>query len=238
MIVEGADVLDIGGESTRPGSQPVPADEEIRRVLPVVRELVNSGKLGERLISIDTSKADVAERCLEAGAHVINDVTALRGDPRMAEVARASGAGVILMHMKGTPQTMQLDPRYDDVVAEVRAFLQERLHVCADMGIADSCALDPGVGFGKTHEHNWALSANLDAFASLGRPVCLGVSRKGFIGKLLGRDVGERMIGSLAIALDAACRGTAHLVRVHDVAATADALRVLAKLAEHREKRS
>jgi dihydropteroate synthase len=237
MLAEGADVLDIGGESTRPGSQPVAADEELRRVLPVVRGLVDSGKLGERLLSIDTSKADVVEQCLEAGAHVVNDVTALRGDPRMAEVARTFGAGVILMHMKGTPQTMQIDPRYDDVVGEVRDFLEERLHVCANMGIADSCVLDPGVGFGKTHEHNWALSANLDAVAALGRPVCLGVSRKGFIGKLLGREVGERMIGSLAVALDAAFRGSAHLLRVHDVAATSDALRVMAKLTEHRGKR-
>ena len=188
LIEEGADLLDVGGESTRPGSQPVSVEEELRRVLPVVEALARSDRLGQTLLSVDTSKAEVAARCLAAGAHVINDVTALRGDPGMAAVVRGRGAGVILMHMQGTPATMQLAPHYEDVMAEVAAFLQERLQAAVDVGIAaPSVVLDPGIGFGKTTEHNLTLLARLQEFGKLGRPLCLGVSRKGFLGRRLGR---------------------------------------------------
>jgi dihydropteroate synthase len=237
LIDEGADLIDIGGESTRPGATPVPAEEELRRVVPVVEALVHSGRLKnnskqEVLISIDTSKAVVAARCLEAGAHIINDVTALRGDPDLGRVVRDFGAGLILMHMQGTPATMQRDPRYEDVVAEVAQFLEERLHVADDLGIAGPCVvLDPGIGFGKTEEHNWTLLARLEELRRLGRPVCLGVSRKGFLGKLLGRSTAERLAGSLAVACHALGRRAAQLLRVHDVAPTRDAALVVAALA-------
>jgi dihydropteroate synthase len=165
-------------------------------------------------------------------------VTALRGDPEMAGVVRQFGAGAILMHMQGTPATMQQAPNYKDVVGEVCSFLQERLQACTDLGIAPtSLAVDPGIGFGKTEEHNWTLLARLGEFRSLGRPVCLGVSRKGFLGRLLGRDVAGRDAASLAVALDAVFHGTAHLFRVHDVALTSDALRVVTTLTRKREKR-
>ena len=238
LIEQGADLLDVGGESTRPGSQPVSLDEELRRVVPVIESLVQSGRLGPVLLSIDTSKAEVAARCLAAGAHVVNDVTAVRGDASMAAVVRDHGAGLILMHMQGTPQTMHLAPRYDEVVSDVRRFFEERLQVCADEGIAAcSVVLDPGIGFGKTDEHNWTLLARLEELRALGRPICLGVSRKGFLGRLLGRDVGERTAGSLAVALDAVQRKAAQIVRVHDVAVTRDGLKVLTTLSERREKR-
>jgi dihydropteroate synthase len=239
LIEQGADLLDLGGESTRPGATPVSADDERARVLPVVEQLVASGKLGNVLLSIDTSKAVVAEACLSAGAHVINDVTAFLGDAAMTEVARRFGAGVILMHMKGTPQTMSQLASYEDVVDEVAAFLEARLKACAEQGIAESCLLvDPGIGFAKMHEHSWTLLAHLAAFHRLGRPLCLGVSRKGFLGRLLGRDVKERMVGSLAVVLDAVHHRAAHVLRVHDVAPTVDAVRVLTTLAAYREKRT
>jgi dihydropteroate synthase len=179
-------------------------------------------------LSIDTSKAEVARRCLAAGAAVVNDVTGLCGDPDMVGVVREHRAGAIVMHMRGTPATMQLDTHYDDVVAEVVRFLEERLHFLVGQGISPSCvALDPGVGFGKTHEHNLTLVARLADLQRLGRPVCLGVSRKGFIGKVLGREINDRMAGSVAVACLAACRGTAQILRVHDVRETADAVRLL-----------
>jgi dihydropteroate synthase len=232
LLDQGADLLDIGGESTRPGSQPVPLDEELSRVVPVVEALVESGRLGHVLLSIDTSKAEVARRCLEAGAHVINDVTALRGDPGMLAVVRDFGAGVILMHMKGTPATMQQEASYDDVVGEVFAFLQERLQAAVDAGIAGPCvALDPGIGFGKNEEHNLSLLARLHKFRELGRPVCLGVSRKGFLGRLLGRQVLDRTAGSLAVVCHALARRAAQVLRVHDVTPTRDAVVVFAALA-------
>src|SRR5947209_12790665 len=232
LLHQGADLLDIGGESTRPGSQPVPLDEELSRVVPVVDALVASGRLGHVLLSIDTSKAEVARRCLGAGAHVINDVTALRGDPAMGTVVRDFGAGVILMHMKGTPATMQQEASYGDVVGAVFAFLQERLQAAVDAGIAGPCvALDPGIGFGKNEEHNLSLLARLDKFQELGRPVCLGVSRKGFLGRLLGRPVQDRTAGSLAVICHALARRAAQVLRVHDVAPTRDAVVVFAALA-------
>jgi dihydropteroate synthase len=183
------------------------------------------------LLSVDTCKAEVARRALEAGAHVVNDVTALRGDPDMAEVVRSHRAGVILMHMQGTPATMQVNPTYDDVSAEVAAFLEARLQATADLGIARArVVLDPGIGFGKSFEHNLQLLARLHLLGKLGRPVCLGVSRKGFLGRLLDRPVRERLAGSLAVACHALAHGSAHILRVHDVAPTCDAVRVLEAL--------
>jgi dihydropteroate synthase len=225
LVEQGADLLDIGGESTRPGAQPVGLDEELARVLPVVRRLA---ALTPTPLSVDTYKAEVARQALEAGAHIINDVTALRGDPAMAEVVRSYGAGVILMHMQGTPATMQAAPHYDDVAAEVADFLEARLQACIDLGIAASqVVLDPGIGFGKTREHNLRLLARLEVLQRLGRPVCLGVSRKGFLGKLLNRPLHQRLASSLAAACYALVRGSAQIVRVHDVAETHDAIVVL-----------
>ena len=233
LVDEGADLIDVGGESTRPGATPVPVEEELRRVVPVVEALINSGRLGDVLISIDTSKAEVAARCLTAGAHVINDVTALRGDPALAAAVRDFGAGLILMHMQGTPATMQRDPHYEDVMADVTRFLQERLQAAADLGIAGPCVvLDPGIGFGKTHEHNWTLLARLEEFQRLGRPVCLGVSRKG----MLGRPTAERLAGALAVACHALGRRAVQVLRVHDVAPTRDAALVFAALMGREER--
>jgi dihydropteroate synthase len=220
LVEQGADLLDIGGESSRPGAQPVPVDEELRRVLPVVEQLAGRCPVP---ISIDTSKAEVARACLAAGAQVINDITALVGDPAMPEVIRLHRAAVILMHMQGTPATMQVAPHYQDVVREIYGFFEERLHHLADVGIAGTqTAIDPGIGFGKTADHNLELLARLDEFQRLGRPVCLGVSRKGFTGRLLNRPVGQRLAGSLAAVAFAQSRGAVQLVRVHDVAATRD----------------
>ncbi len=228
LVRQGADLLDVGGESTRPGSEPVPLDEELRRVVPVVRELAARAGVP---ISVDTSKAEVARQALGAGAHVINDVTALLGDPDMAAVVRDLGAGVVLMHMQGTPATMQLAPTYADVVAEVMAFLEARLQAAVDLGIAgERVVLDPGIGFGKTSAHNRELLARLDQLQRLGRPVCLGVSRKGFLGRLLGRSAGERLAGSLAAACFCLGRGAAQVLRVHDVAETRDAITVYREL--------
>jgi dihydropteroate synthase len=230
LVEQGADLLDIGGESTRPGSQPVELEEELSRVVPVVRRLA---ALTSTPLSVDTSKAEVARQALGAGAHIINDITALAGDPAMPEVVRTHRAGVILMHMQGTPATMQVRPHYDDVVAEVVAFLEARLQACINLGIAASqVVLDPGIGFGKTVEHNLRLLAHLEQLQRLGRPVCLGVSRKGFLGKVLGRPLEQRLAGSLAAACYALVRGTAQIVRVHDVAETRDVVVLLNALRE------
>jgi dihydropteroate synthase len=228
LVRQGADLLDVGGESTRPGARPVLPDEELARVLPVVRGL--AGRAGVP-VSVDTSKAEVARQCLAAGASVINDVTAL-GDPAMSRVVRDAGAAVILMHMQGTPATMQDDPRYGDVVAEVGRFLEARLHDLAAAGIPpERVAVDPGIGFGKTLDHNLQLLAGLGGFQRLGRPVVLGVSRKGFLGRLLGgRPVDDRLAAGLAVACHAQARGAVQVVRVHDVRATADALAVCAAI--------
>ena len=227
---EGADILDIGGESTRPGSQPVPLEEELRRVLPVVQALV---KQTAAIISIDTSKAEVARQCLEGGAAIINDVTALRGDPAMPEVPRTHSAGVILMHMQGTPATMQLDPKYDDVVKEVHDFLGDRVSELERAGLPrERLAIDPGIGFGKRHAHNLTLLAGLDRLLDLGRPICLGVSRKGFIGKIIGKSVADSDLGSVAVACYAMTRGAAQILRVHDVAATVDAVKIIEAIAD------
>jgi len=228
LVEQGADLLDIGGESSRPGSTPVTLEEELARVLPVVQALAAQTSVP---LSIDTCKAEVARHCLAAGAHIVNDITALRGDPDMAAVVRDFGAGVVLMHMQGTPATMQDNPIYIDVVAEVRSFLEERLHAAEEMGIAaERVVLDPGIGFGKGREHNVALLAGLGELRRLGRPVCLGVSRKGFLGKLLDRPVDRRLVGSLAAACFALAQESAQILRVHDVAETRDAVIVFETL--------
>lgn len=220
LVEQGADILDIGGESTRPFAEPVPLDEELRRVVPVVAEIARQTKIP---ISIDTMKSQVARMCLEAGAVIVNDVSGFR-DSGMIEVAKQFRAGVVVMHMPGDPSTMQIDPRYGDVATEVTEYLQERLRVLGESGIPpEAVSLDPGVSFGKRTEHNLELLANLDRVAGLNRPVCLGVSRKGFIGKLTGRELHDRDAGSLAIACFAAARGNAHILRVHAVAGTRDA---------------
>ena len=229
LAQEGADVVDVGGESTRPGAGPVAEQEELNRVLPVVERLAAELRVP---LSIDTSKAEVARRAIEAGAGFLNDVTALAGDPGMAEVAAASGVDVCLMHMRGTPRTMQEDPRYGDVVAEVAAFLEQRLQFATGRGIAEERIwLDPGVGFGKALEHNLELLRRLDEIVALGRPVLVGASRKRFIGALTGKPEDQRLGGSLAAALIAMERGAA-MLRVHDVAATRDAVDVFSATVE------
>jgi dihydropteroate synthase len=234
LVEQGADILDIGGESSRPGSKPVPVEEEMRRVLPVIQELAARTNVP---LSVDTVKAAVADACLAAGAHIVNDITALRGDPKMAGVVAARRAGLVLMHMQGTPQTMQLAPSYTDVVAEVRGFLEARLHAAATAGIeVGRVVIDPGIGFGKTVEHNLELLARLDELHTLARPVCLGVSRKRFLGEVLGRTVDDRLAGSLAVVCQALARGTADILRVHDVKETRDAVVMLAALADFRTR--
>lgn len=225
MVADGADILDIGGESSRPGAAPVAEAEELRRVLPVVRALAEQTDI---LLSVDTTKAAVAEAALSCGAHIINDITALTGDPGMADVARRHGAGVVLMHMQGTPRTMQQHPAYGDVVAEVAGYLRARVAALAGEGLAsETMAVDPGIGFGKSVDHNLALLAGLSSLVALGRPVVVGVSRKSFLGKLTGREVGDRLAPSLA-ALALAVREGAHIARVHDVKESCDAARVAA----------
>lgn len=232
LVADGADILDVGGESTRPGSAPVPADEELRRVLPVVAAIAKQSSV---LISVDTTKAEVARRCLEAGAAIVNDITGFRADPQLPAVAAQHRAGAIVMHMQGTPATMQQAPHYTDVVAEVAAFFQDRLQALGQSGIPpEAVCLDPGIGFGKALEHNLELLANLGAFRRFGRPVCLGVSRKGFVGSVCGRELHDRMPGSLAVACFAAARGEAQMLRVHDVAPTHDAARLLDAIDRYR----
>jgi dihydropteroate synthase len=222
MAEEGADILDIGGESTRPGAVPISAQEEIDRVVPVIEALHSRISLP---ISVDTSKAEVMHAAVCAGAGMINDVYALRG-PDALKVAVRAGVPVCLMHMQGEPRTMQTAPRYGDVVSEVRNFLRNRLDDCISAGMARGRLLvDPGFGFGKTLAHNLALLAGLDELCSLGYPVLVGLSRKSMIGTLTGRPVDGRLPGSLAAAVLAVERG-ARLVRVHDVSDTVDALRV------------
>jgi dihydropteroate synthase len=226
LEAEGAAILDVGGESTRPGASAVPAEEELRRVLPVIEGLVAAGATAQ--LSIDTSKATVAAAALEAGATLVNDVTALRGDPEMAGVIAGSGAGCCLMHMLGDPRTMQRDPRYDDVVAEVAAFLAQRMAFAVTAGIEEQrIMLDPGIGFGKTIEHNLELLRRLDELVALGRPVVIGTSRKSFLGRLTGRDVDGRLAATIATCVIAYERG-ARVFRVHDVAPVRDALTVAA----------
>ena len=221
MLADGAAIVDVGGESTRPGAPPVDEAEELRRVLPLVEALVSDGAC----ISIDTMKAAVMRETLAAGASMINDVRALQSAGALA-VAAQSGAAVCLMHMQGEPQTMQRAPAYGDVVGEIRAFLQRRAAACIDAGIAaDRIVIDPGFGFGKSAAHNLQLLRDLDAIVALGYPVVAGLSRKATLGAITGRDVDDRLAGSIAAALAAAVRG-ARILRVHDVRETVDALAV------------
>jgi dihydropteroate synthase len=217
-------VLDVGGESTRPGAAPVDAAAELERVLPVIEPLAADG----HAVSIDTSKAQVAAAALGAGAGYVNDVTALRGDPDMASVVAQASVPCCLMHMRGEPRTMQDDPRYDDVVDDVRAFLEERLAFAVGEGIAEERVhVDPGIGFGKTAEHNLELLRRLDEIASLGRPVVIGLSRKAFLGAITGRPVDQRVSATIVANVLAYERG-ARIFRVHDVAAVRDGLAVAA----------
>jgi dihydropteroate synthase len=220
---DGAAILDVGGESTRPGAEPVPEDEELRRVLPAVERLAGAG----HEVSIDTAKAGVARAALEAGARIVNDVSAFRFAPELAGVVASAEADCVLMHMLGEPRTMQQDPRYDDVVSEVKAFLEERLGFAVGEGVPEERVwLDPGIGFGKTVEHNLELLRRLDEIVAIGRPVVVGTSRKSFLGKLAGgRPESERLPGTIATNLIALERG-ASVFRVHDVAEVVDALRV------------
>ena len=225
LVEEGADILDLGAESSRPGAQPVSAEEELRRLLPVLREL----KGVPVPISVDTTKPEVMRATIDAGAAMINDIGALRS-PGALETVAASDAGVCLMHMQGEPRTMQYEPRYGDVVAEVAAFLAERVAAAESAGIArERIAVDPGFGFGKTVAHNFELLRHLDRFTALGVPVVAGWSHKSTLGAITGRGAEDRLAASLAAALLAVERG-ARIVRVHDVAATRDVLHVLAAL--------
>ena len=222
MVEQGAAIVDVGGESTRPGAAPVPTAEERARVVPVIEALARSS---DAVISVDSSNPEVIQAALEAGAHLVNDVRALRA-PGALEGAAAAGAAVCVMHMSGEPATMQADPRYDDVVGEVRAFLRERVEACRAAGIAaDAICVDPGIGFGKTMQHNLALLRGLGALADLGVPVLVGVSRKSMIGMITGRPPAGRDLGSAVLAAFCVERG-ARIVRAHDVAATVDALAV------------
>jgi dihydropteroate synthase len=227
LEAEGAAILDVGGESTRPGADPVPGAEELRRVIPVIEGLIARGA-GAR-ISVDTSKAAVAARALEAGATLVNDVTALRGDPDMAGVVAAGGAECCLMHMLGDPRTMQDDPHYDDVVDDIKAFLTERMAFAVHAGIAEErILLDPGIGFGKTVHHNLELLRRLGEFLDLGRPVVIGTSRKTFLGRLTGRDAPEERVAATVATNVLAYERGARVFRVHDVAPVHDALTVTA----------
>ncbi|HEV3318547.1 MAG TPA: dihydropteroate synthase [Solirubrobacteraceae bacterium] len=237
LVAEGAEIVDVGGESTRPGAEPVSADEETRRVLPVVEGIVAGNRtLTRPRVSIDTSKASVARACIDAGATLVNDVTALRGDPEMAGLVAESGAECCLMHMRGEPRTMQADPRYDDVVDDVRAFLEERMAYAVGEGVHEErIMLDPGFGFGKTLTHNLTLLARLDELSALGRPLVVGTSRKSFIGRILADAAGQtepvaasrRLPGTIATNVLAYERG-ASVFRVHDVAPVRAALTVAA----------
>jgi dihydropteroate synthase len=229
LIEEGAAILDIGGESTRPGAAPVAADEELRRVVPVIEALADSGAI----LSVDTSKPEVMKAAAAAGAGLINDVYALRL-PGALETAAESGCALCLMHMQGEPRTMQQHPHYGDVVNEVKAFLAERVQSCRALGVpADRIAIDPGFGFGKTLEHNAALLRGLDALAAAGVPLLVGLSRKSMLGKILDKPAGERVYGSVALAVMAVLKG-ARIVRAHDVAATVDALKTVSAIQEWR----
>lgn len=225
MLEEGADILDIGGESTRPGADPVSEAEELSRVLPVIRGLRE--RFPDVLLSIDTSKLRVAEASLEAGADIVNDVTAGRADAGILELVARTGAGLVLMHMQGMPRTMQVDPRYENVLSEVYGFFAERMKAAGAAGVHPSqIVLDPGIGFGKTLQHNLELIAGLESFKTLGCPLLLGVSRKRWLGELTGRAVEERLAASLGGAAVCVSRG-ANILRVHDVIESCDLVKII-----------
>jgi len=223
LVEDGADILDIGGESTRPGATPVPLDEELRRVIPVIEGLRNVGVP----LSIDTYKPEVMREAIKAGVHIVNDVCALQ-EPSALEIVAASQVGVCLMHMQGRPQTMQTDPQYGDVVKEVKDFLAERLNAAEQAGIDRSrIVLDPGFGFGKRTAHNLTLLNHLNALQSLGLPLLIGLSRKSVLGQVVGLSVDERVHASIAASVISVMKG-ANIVRVHDVKPTVDALKIVA----------
>jgi dihydropteroate synthase len=228
LVEEGAAIVDVGGESTRPGAEPVPAAFELERTIPVIERLAagrDTGPAGVR-VSIDTTKAKVAAAALGVGARIVNDVSAFRFEPETAGLVAGAGATCVLMHMLGEPRTMQADPRYEDVVSEVKAFLEERLAFAVAEGVPEEHVwLDPGIGFGKTLDHNLELLARLDEIVELGRPLVIGTSRKSFLGRLTGREAGERLPGTIATNVLALAAG-ASVFRVHDVGAVADALAV------------
>ena len=226
LIAEGADILDIGGESTRPGAEPVGLEEELRRVVPVIEAL---GKVTTVPLSIDTYKPEVMRAAIQAGADIVNDICALREEGAL-EIVANSNAGVCLMHMQGIPQTMQINPQYGDVVAEVKQFLADRVEACLAHGIAsERIMLDPGFGFGKTTAHNVALIQHLDRFLALGFPLLVGLSRKSVLGRIAGGDEQQRLHAGLAASVISVMKG-AKIVRVHDVKATVDALKVVAAI--------
>ena len=228
MIENGADIIDIGGESTRPGAEPVSAEDEAKRVLPVINALAQEGTI----LSIDTMKAQVAAQAVEAGAHIINDVSACSADPDMARIAAESGAGIVLMHMQGEPRTMQSSPSYDNVVPDICSYLATRAGALIEAGADhDSIMLDPGIGFGKTSEHNLELLAKLEQLSDLEFPVLIGLSRKRFIGQITGRDVNERLAGTLAGLVWCIMKGV-HVLRVHDIPQTLDAVKIIEALKE------
>ncbi len=230
LVEEGADLLDIGAESTRPGSESIDEREERRRLIPVVTAVAKAVKIP---ISVDTMKSTVARVALEAGAVIVNDVSALRADPAMVEVVAATGAGVVLMHMQGMPKTMQQAPAYDDVVAEVAEFFRGRLRFCSEQGIRQSqIVLDPGIGFGKLLLHNLTLLGQLETFSTLDRPVLVGVSMKSFIGQVLSRPVDERSWGTAAAVALAVGHG-ARILRVHDVAAMKEVVAMAAAITRY-----
>ena len=221
LAAEGADILDVGGESTRPYSTPVTAEEELRRVIPVVQALCEQSSVP---VSIDTSKAAVAREAIAAGAEIINDITGFSGDRAMLDAALETAAGVCAMHMQGTPQTMQDDPRYEDVVDDVYRYLEQRRDWLLAAGVErERICLDPGIGFGKTHQHNLELAAACNRFHSLGQPLLVGHSRKGFIGKVLGDKQCDRTAGTIGVALALARQGV-QVLRVHDCQAVQQAL--------------
>lgn len=236
LVAGGADLLDVGGESTRPGARAVTAGEELDRVAPVLEGLARSlsGRVRRVPISIDTSKAAVAAAALDAGAEIVNDVTALRLDPELAGLCAERGCGVVLMHMRGTPRTMQENPVYTDVVDEVKRFLAERIEFAVAEGVAEERIwVDPGIGFGKTVDHNLELLRRLGELRALGRPLVVGTSRKSFIGQLTGREVGDRVGGTIASSVLALAEGAA-VLRVHDVAELRQAVRVAEAIASRR----
>ncbi|HEX9917318.1 MAG TPA: dihydropteroate synthase [candidate division Zixibacteria bacterium] len=214
MAEEGADIIDIGGESTRPGSEAVPLEEELERVIPLIEDLVKSTSIP---ISIDTYKSEVAQRALDAGAEIINDISALRFDQNMADMAAGYDAGIVLMHIQGTPKNMQENPHYDNLIEEIKTYLKESIKLAEQAGVKkDKIVIDPGIGFGKKVEHNLNILRNLKEFGELGKPIMVGTSRKSFIGKLLDLPVEQRLEGSLA-GLAVSIMNGANLVRVHDV---------------------
>lgn len=230
MAGEGADLIDIGGESSRPGSEPVSAAEEIRRVLPVIERM--AGRISVP-ISIDTTKSEVAKAALSAGARLVNDISGLRSDPAMAPLVAREGVPVVMMHMKGTPKDMQLQPEYRDVIGEIRGYFVERVKFARNQGIReDQIILDPGIGFGKTVDHNLEILARLGEFRSLGYPLLVGPSRKSFIGNILGLPVEERLEGTLGAAAAAILQG-ASILRVHDVRAVSRMARVIGALGRY-----